>query len=237
MGKEAYGYFNLANNFVGYAQVITVALNSMASRFITIKIHQKDDEGRNKYFSSVFIANAMISVLLMAVFSVIIVFLDRLFEISQNIVVDVKLLWCFVCVSFIINIIFNVFSVATFAKDRLDLASLRTIESNVIRAVLLAGIFGLCVPKVWYLGFVTFVTSIYIIIWNIHYTKTMLPGIKISKSLFDHEAIKSLLSSGLWNSFTQLSSILSTGLDLLITNIWYNRWLWELYLYLRQFQQ
>lgn len=36
VGTEAYGFVSLANNFVGYAQIFTLALNSMASRFITI---------------------------------------------------------------------------------------------------------------------------------------------------------------------------------------------------------
>ena len=39
VGKEAYSFFPLANNFISYTSIITVALNSMASRFITINIH------------------------------------------------------------------------------------------------------------------------------------------------------------------------------------------------------
>lgn len=41
LGDEAYGFIGLANNFVSYASIITVALNSMAARFITIEIHKK----------------------------------------------------------------------------------------------------------------------------------------------------------------------------------------------------
>ena len=39
IGTEAYGFVSLANNFVNYATIITLAINSMASRFITIAIH------------------------------------------------------------------------------------------------------------------------------------------------------------------------------------------------------
>jgi len=35
-GAEANGFTQLANNFVNYATLITIALNSMAGRFITI---------------------------------------------------------------------------------------------------------------------------------------------------------------------------------------------------------
>lgn len=57
IGVEANGFVSLANNFVEYAQLITIAVNSMAGRFITIKLHQKNTDDANKYFSSVFIAN------------------------------------------------------------------------------------------------------------------------------------------------------------------------------------
>ena len=42
VGAEAYGFVSLANNFVNYASLLTIALNSMAGRFIAIKIHQGD---------------------------------------------------------------------------------------------------------------------------------------------------------------------------------------------------
>lgn len=41
IGVEANGFVSLANNFVEYAQLITISINSMAGRFITIKLHQK----------------------------------------------------------------------------------------------------------------------------------------------------------------------------------------------------
>lgn len=54
LGSEAYGFVTLANNFVGYATLITVALNSMESRFVSICIYRNDYEGANHYFTSVF---------------------------------------------------------------------------------------------------------------------------------------------------------------------------------------
>ena len=50
IGVEANGFVSLANNFVEYAQLITISINSMAGRFITIKLHQKNPEDANKYF-------------------------------------------------------------------------------------------------------------------------------------------------------------------------------------------
>ncbi|MFG5857006.1 hypothetical protein LDB17_02205 [Dysgonomonas sp. Shenzhen-Wh21] len=44
LGAEAYGFIGLANNFVSYTTLITIALNSMAARFITVSFHRGDTE-------------------------------------------------------------------------------------------------------------------------------------------------------------------------------------------------
>ena len=42
LGADVYGFLPLANNFTGYILIVTTALNSVANRFITIKV-QGDD--------------------------------------------------------------------------------------------------------------------------------------------------------------------------------------------------
>ena len=44
LNATAYGFINLSNDFVNYASLITVALNSIAGRYITIAIHKKQKE-------------------------------------------------------------------------------------------------------------------------------------------------------------------------------------------------
>ena len=46
VGREAYGFVSLGNNFVNYASLASAALNSMAGRFISIRIQKKDFEMR-----------------------------------------------------------------------------------------------------------------------------------------------------------------------------------------------
>lgn len=52
IGAEAYGFVGLANTFVSYAQLLTIALNSVAGRFITVAYHEGDDSKANGYYSS-----------------------------------------------------------------------------------------------------------------------------------------------------------------------------------------
>lgn len=82
LGVEAYGFVGLSNNIIGYLQLATVALNSMAGRFITIEYHKGNLEQANKYFSSVFYSNVVISAAL-AIISIILLVFGNMFYISQ----------------------------------------------------------------------------------------------------------------------------------------------------------
>lgn len=218
VGEEAYGFVGLANNFTGYATIITTALNSMAGRFITLSIHRGEHEDTSKYFTSVVMANLFISFFLTIAGGLVLVFLDRLVNVPGNILSDVTLLWALLFASFIIGLVGNVFGVATFARNRLELSSLQRVISNVINAVILVVAFLLFQPHVWYLGLSAVVCGLYTIGTNVYYTKKLLPFVRIRRRYFDLKKIKTLVLSGMWNSFSSISSMLSTGLDLLITN-------------------
>ncbi|MBC2580566.1 lipopolysaccharide biosynthesis protein [Clostridium sp. DJ247] len=219
IGKEAYSFFPLANNFIGYVNIIAVALNSMASRFITIKIHDNDDEGANRYFNSVLMSNTVLALILTLPSMLFVLFINRILQVPIEILRDVQFLFGFVFLGMILSILTSVFGVATFAKNRLDLSSKRSIESNFIRVISLILMFSLLSPSVAYIGIANFIVIIFILITNIYYTKNLLPEVAVDKKYFDFRAVKELLSSGVWNSVNQLSVVLLTGLDLLIANI------------------
>ncbi len=219
VGAEAYGFVGLANSFISYATIVTSALNSMAGRFITISIHKGEIQNTNKYFTSVFISNLVLAIPLTILATFVLIFLNKLVEVPRIILADVTILWAFLFGNFIISLIGNVFSVATFAQNRLDLSSVRSIISNILRVIILVGMYLFFRPYVWYIGFAAFICGIYLIIENYRLTKKLLPLIKINRKYFDWSKIKELILSGIWRSITSISNILSTGLDLLITNI------------------
>ncbi len=219
IGKEAYSFFPLANNFIGYVNIIAVALNSMASRFITIKIHESDNKGANTYFNSVLMSNTILALLLIFPSLIFVLFINNILQVPSEILRDVQYLFGLVFAGMILNILTSVFGVATFAKNRLDLASKRNIESNIIRVFVLILMFGLLKPNVSYIGVANLAVIIFILGTNIYYTKKLLPEVIVNKKYFDFKAVKELLSSGVWNSVNQLSIVLLTGLDLLIANM------------------
>lgn len=220
VGVDAYGFVSLANNFVNYASLITIALNSMAGRFITIEIHRKNEKEANKYFNSVLVGNLIISIIMLVPSIIMIFFLDKIIDIPNEIMLDTKILFGLVFFNFALSIINTTYSVATFVRNRLDLSSRRNIESYIIKAGILLLLFTIFSPKISYVGIASCAVSIFLILCNIRYTKKLLPEIKVNIKDFEIKKILTIIKSGIWNTVTKLGQILSDGLDLLICNIW-----------------
>lgn len=90
LGNEAYGFVGLVNNFVSYISVITVALNSLAGRFITLSYHRHDEKKVREYFSSVFFADTILGVLVLGAAVILCVRIEYLINIPEYLVSDVR---------------------------------------------------------------------------------------------------------------------------------------------------
>lgn len=222
IGADAYGFVGLANDFISYAQLITIALNSMASRFITINLCQKKYDTANKMFNSVLIGNIIIALVLLIPMILIIVFLPNIITVPITLLHSVRILWIILFVNFIITIITSVFGVSTYATNKLYLSSLRQIESQVVRSLILIVTFVFLPTRLWYVGLATLCATLIVSLYNYKYVKKLLPEIEFNKKYFDRKSILTLIGSGIWNTITKISNLLTSGLDLLLANTFVN---------------
>ncbi len=220
VGKEVYGFVNLAFQTTGYVTIFTSALNAMVGRYITINLGKKDYKNANMYFSSVIVANLIISLALVVPAAFAIIYLDRWLQIPLQYTTDVKLLWMFIVIDFLLSLCTNCYGVATYASNRLDLSARRNTENTLIRAVTLILMFSIFAPRIWYVGFTKFICGFWIIITNIYYTRTLIPQLRFDRLSVKFKAVTDLVKVGIWNSVQQLSTILINGCDMLITNIY-----------------
>lgn len=218
IGVEAFGFAALAVSFTGYAQLITVAINSMAGRFITIKIHENDYEGASRYFNSVLITNIIMAIFLFVTSVFCVIYLEKMIRIPQGIISDVKVLFSFIFAGFMINAVDNTFGVGVFATNRLDISSGRDMITNILRGMLLFCLFYFFQPRIAYLGAVTFTITLIVFITNIIFTIVLLPNLKLDWK-FNLKAVLEIASAGAWNVLVRLGGILAQGIDLLIANI------------------
>ena len=222
LGIEAYGFLGLSSNIIGYTGLITVALNMMAGRFIAIKYQQGNYDDANKFFSSVFFSNLILSAIIIIALIICLFNLELFFEIPKHLVLDVKALFSFSIFTTTAGLLTNVYGVATFIKNRLELSAIRRIIGNIFRAGSLIILFSFFPPHLWYYGITGILVTIYISITNYGYTRKLTPELYLSYKNYNWEKVKELLSAGVWGIVNKLSGMLGHGFDLVFANIFIN---------------
>jgi len=219
IGKEAYSFVPISNNFVQYMTILTVAMTSMTARFVTLNLHRGEKEKASAYYSTSFFTNLAIALVSVIIGFLIVFFLDRLIDIPLKILSDVRLLFIFMFVMFFVNVTTNTFSVPAFSINRIDVTGLVTVASILTRLGVIIVAFVLFPPRVYYIGLSILAYMLVQGILNYIYARKLMPELRISRKQFNFKMAIELGSSGIWSSFNQLSSVLLTGLDLLIANI------------------
>ena len=222
LGVEANGFIQLANSFISYIVIITMALNSMASRFITVAIYEKNDKKANEYYSSTFIGNIIILVILLIPIIIGIIFLDYFIDVSDYLLNQVRILFFFILLNFFISTAGPVWNVAFFATNRIYLKSIGNIISYLVRATIIIVLFAFFPLRIWYVGVATVFATLAFQFWQYKGKTRLLDEIRIKKADMKLERIKELLASGIWNSINQLGVVLFNGIDLMMSNIFIN---------------
>lgn len=220
MIPNAYGFTDIANKFVQAAQIVVSALNTMASRFITIHIHRNDREEANQYFSSVFFANVLMAAVFMVPAMFVVVYLGHIFQVPPEASLpDIQMLFFFIFVNFLISITTSVFGVAPYSKDRLELSSIATILGEVVRLAVLFVSYFFFRPYLWYVGCASVASTLVQAAANLIFTRRLLPDMEVKRKHFRWTKVKELVSLGAWNSVTRLGQLLLDGLSTSIANI------------------
>lgn len=219
IGVEAYGFVALGNSFITYFAVLTIALSSMSSRFISVAYFRGDILAANQYFSSTFFSNLIFSVIFTPILLIGILKINSFISVSTQMIMDVQFLMAFMATNFLIDLLCTNLGVSYYVTNQLYRFSLVSVAGYILRAVLLFLLFSSFKPYIAYIGAVSVLVSCLIQSVNIYYKKKLIPELKISKKYYQFKKVKELIYSGIWNTITRLGSLLSEGLDLLITNI------------------
>lgn len=223
IGVEANGFVTLANNFVTYAQLIVTALNSMSARFITFAYVQGNYKKANLFYNSVFWGKLIIVAVLIIPAAFFIVKMENIIDVPSDILWDVKLLFSFVFFNFFLTTGFPNWDCGTYITNRLDRSYIPQMLTAIFRCLFLFIILTILVPRVWYVGFAASIVSVATLAVAGYNTHKLTPELHIyiekKKRIYSKHAIKELISSGIWNSISNVGNILLSGLDLVICNV------------------
>lgn len=220
LGEEANGFVQLANSFVTYASILTVALNSMAARFISISYHQGEREKARKYYSSVIAGNLLITAILAPIVVYFLNNVGRFINILSVSVYHVRLLFIFVFCNFFATLVYSLFNIATYITNKLYLQNIINLIRVILNAVILLLVFKFLETRIYYVSLIAWVVSM-ISIPVAYILKNMLvPDFYFAWSDVSVSSIRTLVKSGVWNAVNQSGNLLMSGFDLLLANLY-----------------
>lgn len=220
VGKEAYSFFPLVNNIMGYSSILTTAVGSMAGRFITMRIYKNDIEGANEYLNSMWVANLLLSLLFTVLSILCVIYIGDILTVPGYLLSDVRWLFGLGLFSLVLGLLTGYFDLATYVRNRIDLESSRNLICNFIKIGLIFMLFWLFKPSIVYMSLSAVISGLVFLAFSYNFKRRLLPELTLSpKKYFSWKKVVELSSSGVWNSINQLSNMLLYQLDLLITNI------------------
>lgn len=219
VGTEAYGFVALAKNLAVYATYLTIALNSYATRYISLEYHRGDMKQANVYFSSVYWGDLIFATGIFAAACCGILFLEHLLDIPADIVLDVKLLFAFVFVKFWLVTTFSAYESGAYIANRLDLTGVFKGVSYAVEAAVLIGLFLAFRAHVFYVGIGILAAAVVIALSNVWICRRYTGELRVSRTDYRFSAVKTLVANGIWSSVSSLGAMLNSGLDLAVCNL------------------
>lgn len=218
LGEEAYGFINLANNFVSYASLLSVAFNSMACRFISVEYNSGRILEAKKFFCTVVVINTFLFGIIMIIALVLIYNIQAVINVSPDLVLQVK---CTFLLSFLnmgASLIGTAYTSAAFATNKMHYSSLIQVVANIVKSLVVYLLFILLPAKIYYLSIAALLAGFITLFGNYKVTKALFKDFKVKRQYFDLKKIPTLAESGIWVLLSNVSNLLLNGLDLLLSN-------------------
>lgn len=220
VGKEAYSFFPLVNNMLGYTEILTATIGSMAGRYITMAYYEGNHEETKGYFNSAITAYIAFSILFCIIGIFVVIFINDILNIPNGLTNQVRLLFGLALLGACFNLCTYLFGIGTYVKNRLDIGSKYGLLNKAFYLIILFSLFALFKPSIVYISVASFISALFGVGIRYHFKRRFLPEISFQPlHYFSWRKIRTLLNSGIWMSVNSLSNILCTSIDLLLTNI------------------
>ena len=219
LGVGAYGFVGLSANILGLMSLLTIAINSMAGRFIAIEYQAGNKKGAKSYYSSLILSNVILAVVIGCVCLGLCWKLECIIRIPDVLLLEVKALFAILSVNTIIVLFSGVWSVGAFICNRIDISNGISLGGNMAQAIVLLALFGLGSAHIWYVGIAALAMELFVSMLNFRVMRHMTPDVSLDLRLFAWSRILTLMKSGSWNLLSKVSELLGQGFDLIVANL------------------
>lgn len=218
LGVDAYGIIPLANNFVQYFTLATLALNSSVGRYITLAMERGNLEDSIRIFNTTFWGNILVILGLFLLCAPVVGYLDKLINLPVDKEGASRYLFICVFLGFFITIATSSFAISTWCLNRFDLRNFINLLNRGSYLLLILLFFTVFQSNLAYVGVAILVSAIITAIMNVVVSYQLMPHLVLSIRYFDRSSLRKLLSTGGWIFVNKIGSILYLNVDLLVIN-------------------
>ncbi len=221
LGLAIYGFYPVAIELMGFFALFSGLLNATATRYISIEVARGAKGTAQKYFSTVFFANAALSALLLLPMAAVVVFCDRFLDIPAEQIGQVRIFFLLMLASVLVDAVFAVFSAAYSVSGRLDLRAGQQLVGVLVKAGLLWLLMSIFRPNIVGIGVAVLGASFAVGILQMAMSGHLMRDIAISARDISLLHLRQVVASGFWYSVWRLGVFAVTGAFLFAVNILY----------------
>jgi membrane protein EpsK len=218
LGPAAYGLIPLSTALTSYMALITLALNSAVSRYLTIALEKEEHSRANLIFNTSFWGSLVLTAVLFVPAALGVIYLDRLINIPAGFTAEARWLFIGTAAAFLLNEIKTPFDVSSFARNRFELRNLVAVAELLTRYGLVVLLFYVLQPRVSLVGFAILCGTVVSTFGAIWLWKILTPTLRVRVGDFDGEVLRNLANTGGWVVINQIGAILYLQIDVLVAN-------------------
>lgn len=223
LGITAYGVVPLALVINQYINVVTGSLTGSLTRFYSIAFQQGKFTEASRYLSSSFIAISAITLGMIPLFVLLILKIDRVFNIPPEYVFETKILFLFTIISFIISMFSSLYNITLYSLNRLDLLNVVKVVRILSKIIFTVVFFESIKNGISYIGYANFLSEVTVLILSIYYFRISVSSdVKISFNLFEKSSLIGVLSMTIWVIIQQIGDTGLYRIDNVLVNLFWS---------------
>lgn len=199
LGIEAFAYWPLCNSMTLYVGLVTMSIGTGLRRHTAYALDRGDIEEAREYFNTGLAMMIVLSFLLLLVGILISTRIEFFFNVKENMIHDVQIMFLFIVFSALLEVLCLVFFVGVYSSNQLYLEKLARILAPMVRLLFILTAFALWTPSLKILGLSSIIATLVVLIFSVSTFFKYLPavGVRMNKYV-THRAMRSLASFGGW---------------------------------------
>ncbi|MCA9981497.1 MAG: oligosaccharide flippase family protein, partial [Anaerolineales bacterium] len=214
-----YGLVPLAVAMTNYMSVVMTALNYAVGRYFTIDLRSGNLHTAVRTFNTA-LWGTILAVLFLAPFAFGFSYASpRIFDVPLGFELDAQMLFGLVMGAYLLSIVRSIFSLSSFATNRLDLQNWGLLLDLAVRIGIPILLFQLFAPSLWQVGLGAFVGAVLSFGLAVWVWRWLTPAVVIDLRAFEAKRLRPLMSTGGWIVLSQAGNLLLLNVDLIIVNL------------------